>query len=117
MKINLFPTIIAVAFCALIAFGMYTWCKTDEMQLLLVIFSSVGLFLTLGTTMGVNCTRPRTTVNVKIVSGIFAGLILLTNIIFCCFSSFSQPFYIILNSMELLLWILIVYGLVQTHKE
>lgn len=117
MKLNFIPCIIAVAICALIVFGMYTWCRMEEMHLLVTIVSGIGLLLTFGTLFAVSFPSSRTSINIKVTSGVFAGIILITNIVFCCISSFSQPLYIILNGFLLLSWILSVYGIARANKE
>lgn len=117
MKLNVIPCIIAMAVCAFIVFGMYTWCRMEEMRLLVTIVSSISLLLTLGTTLAVDFPSSRTSINIKVTSGIFTGVILTTNIVFCCLSSFSQTLYIILNGFLLLGWLLIVYGIAIANKE
>ena len=116
MKLNIIPCIIAIAICALIVFGMYTWCRMEEMRLLVTVVSGIGLLLTLVTLFGVRFQSSRTSVNIKVTSGIFAGLILITNIVLCYVSSFSHTLYIILNGFLLLGWLLIVYGIARANK-
>lgn len=117
MKLNVIPCIIAMAVCAFIVFGMYTWCRMEELRLLVTIVSGISLLLTLGTTLGVSFPSSRTSINIKVTSGFFAGVVLITNIVFCCLSCFSQPLYIILNGFLLLIWILVVYGITRANKE
>ena len=117
MKLNVIPCIIAIAVCALIVFGMYTWCRMEEMRLLVTIVSAISLLLTFGTMLAVTFPSSRTSINIKVTSGIFAGLFLITNIVFCCLSTFSQPLYIILNGFLLLIWLLVVYGITRANKE
>ncbi len=116
MKLNFIPCIIAIAICALIVFGMYTWCRMEEMRLLVTIVSGVCLLLTFGTSLGVSFPSSGTSVNIKVTSGVFAGVVLITNIVFCCLSNFSQPLYIILNGFLLLAWLLVVYGIARANK-
>lgn len=116
MKLNIIPCIIVVAVCALIVFGVYTLCHMEEMRLLVTIVSGMGLLLTLGALFTVEFQSLRMGVNIKVTSGIFAGLILITNIVFCCLSCFSQPLYIILNGLLLLIWLLVVYGISRANK-
>ena len=113
MKCNAIPTIIAVALSALMAYALYSWCKMTDANLLVSIFGGATLGCTLVTTLGVSFERSRTSVNIKVVSGVFALLFLVSNTIFCCVTSFAYPLYIILNGLLLLMWILIIYSI---HK-
>lgn len=111
MKFNMILTTIAVAISALIAYALYSWCKMDEAQLLVAIFGGVTLCCTITTTLGISFEKSRTSANIKVVSGVFSVLFLVSNIIFCCVTSFAYPLYIILNGFLLLIWILIVYSI------
>lgn len=113
MKLNLIPCIIALAASALVAFGLYSWCRAEEMNLLIAIFGGVSMVLTSGAMIGVSFTHGRTSVNVKMLSGITSGLILISNVIFCCLNSFSYAVYINTNGLLLLIWLLAVYGIAK----
>ena len=113
MKCNVILTTIAVALSALLAYALYSWCKMTDANLLVSIFGGATLGCTLVTTLGVSFERSRTSVNIKVVSGVFALLFLVSNTIFCCVTSFAYPLYIILNGLLLLMWILIIYSI---HK-
>ena len=84
-----------------------------DANLLVSIFGGATLCCTLITSLGISFERSRTSVNMKVVSGVFALLFLVSNIIFCCVTSFTCPLYIILNGLLLLMWILIMYSI---HK-
>jgi len=116
MKLNLIPCIIAVLASALIAFGLYSWCRMEEMSLLVAIFGGISMVLTFGSTIGVSFEDDRTSVNIKTLSGISAGILLIANIVFCCISSFSVAGYVITNGVLLLIWLLAVYGVVKAGK-
>ena len=113
MKCNVILTTIAVALSALLAYALYCWCKMPEANLLVSICGGVTLVCTLATTLGISFERSRTSVNIKVVSGVFALLFLISNIVFCCVANFAYPLYIILNGLLLLIWILIIYSI---HK-
>ena len=111
MKCNAIPTIIAVALSALMAYALYSWCKMTDSNLLVSIVGGVTLCCTLVTTLGISIERSRTSANIKVISGVFSVLFIVSNIIFCCVTSFAYPLYIILNGFLLLIWILIVYSI------
>lgn len=117
MKVNLVTSIITVAFTALIVFGFYTWCNFEDLKLLLTIFSSISILLTLGTTIAVSMPQKRTSANTKVVSGIFLLIVLISNAIFCGVTKFTSPAYIITNGAILLTWFALCYGINRANSN
>lgn len=113
MKVKIIPCIAAIVLSALVAFGFYTWCRCENMNLLIAIAGGAVLLLTSCTTLGISLPDNKTNINVKVLSGIFTCLFLVINIIFCCFSSFSIPLYAIINGILLVVWLLITYGIAK----
>jgi len=109
MKINLVQTIIAIAVSLLIAYGLYNF-HDSENKILLSAGSFVFLATALVMTVGASFELPRTTTNIRVVSGIFFAVALISNLIFM-FLSFSQPSYIITNGILLLIYVLITYSI------
>lgn len=109
MKINLVQTIIAIAVSALIAYGLYSFHESEN-KILLSLGSFVFLATTLVLSIGTSFQLPRTTTNVRVVSGIFFAVALISNLIFT-FIAFSVPSYVITNGILLLGFILIVYSI------
>ena len=109
MKINFVQTIIAIALSLLISYGLYSF-HNSENKMLLSAGSFLFLALTLIITIGASFELPRTTTNVKVVSGIFFGVALISNLIFT-FIKFSVPSYVIINGILLLVFILIAYSI------
>ena len=109
MKINYVPTIIALAVSLLIAYGLHSFHNSQNKILL-----GIGSFLFLATALviaiGASFELPRTTTNIRIVSGIFFVIALISNLIFT-FIQFSVPSYIVINGILLLVCILIVYSI------
>lgn len=116
MKVHSIPALIALAISALVAFGFYSFCRCADMQWWVAIGGGVGLFLTLGTALAVSFTTSRTSTNAKVVSGIGAVLLLISNGVFCCLTSFSLAWYIILNGLLLLLWVILLYAIVKAAQ-
>ena len=81
MKINLVQTIIAIAVSGLIAYGLYNF-HDGENQILLSVGSFVFLSVTLALSIGVSFEQSRTTTNIRVVSGIFFAVALISNLIF-----------------------------------
>ena len=109
MKVNLLQTIIAIAVSLLIAYGLYSF-HGSENKLLLSAGCFVFLAVTLVITIGVNFELRRTTTNVKVVSGIFFVIALISNLVFT-FVGFLVPIYIITNGILLLIFVLIAYSI------
>lgn len=113
MKVNAVTTIISVAISAIVAYCLYSWCKSDN-QILLCIGGFISLALTMMFTIGVSFEQSRTTTNVRFLSGTFFVLALISNIIFA-FVQFSSPAYILVNGLLLLIWLLLVYGIKKAN--
>ena len=114
MKINFIQTIIAIAMSLLIAYGLYSF-HIFENKLLLSAGSFVLLSATLILTLGTSFELPRTTTNVRVVSGIFFIVALISNLIFT-FIDFSIPSYIIINGIALLVFISIAYSIIKSKQ-
>jgi len=114
MRINFAQTIIAIALSLLIAYGLYSF-HCSENKILLCAGSFVFLAVTLIITIGASFELPRTTTNVKVVSGIFFTIALIINLIFT-FISFSVPSYIIINGILLLVYLLIAYSIKRAKQ-
>ena len=109
MKINFVQTIIAIAVSSLIAYGFYSFCGSKN-KALLTMGSFIFLATTLVITIGVNFEKSRTTSNVRVVSGIFFAIALMSNLVFSFFT-FSTPSYVITNGILLLIYMLIAYSI------
>jgi hypothetical protein len=109
MKINIVQTIIAIAVSLLIAYGLYSF-HDSENKILLSAGSFVFLATTLVLSIGISFELPRTTTNVRVISGIFFAVALISNLIFT-FVAFSVPSYVITNGILLLVFILIAYSI------
>lgn len=109
MKINFVQTIIAIAVSLLVAYGLYSF-HDSENRILLSVGSFVFLVTALIMTIGTSFELPRTTTNIRVVSGIFFAIAMISNLIFT-FINFSVPSYIIINGILLLVFILIVYSI------
>jgi hypothetical protein len=109
MKINFVQTIISIAVSSLIAYGLYSF-HYGENKILLSAGSFAFLASALVMTIGASFELPRTTTNIRVVSGIFFAIALISNLIFS-FINFSVPSYIIINGILLLVFILIAYSI------
>ena len=108
MKIKIVPAIIALALSALFAYGLYSWGNNAEHNTLVSIIGGVSLVLTLGTVLGVSLDDTRKSVNIKVISSIFAIIAIIASIVFNNSAS-SKELIIIISSVIVLLWALLVY--------
>jgi len=114
MKINFVQTIIAVGVSLLIAYGLYSF-HDGENKILLSVGSFAFFAVTLTLTIGTRFEHSRTTTNIRVVSGIFFVIALISNLIFT-FINFVIPIYVITNGILLLVFILVVYS-IQKAKQ
>lgn len=114
MKINFLTTIIAMAISLLIAYGFYSF-NDSENKIILSIGSFVFLAVALINTIGVKFKQSRTTSNIRVVSAVFFVVAFICNLLFSIIT-FSTPWYVIINGMILLIFVLIVYGIYQAKQ-
>ena len=114
MKLNLIQTIIAVLVSLLITYGLYSF-HSGENQILLSAGSFIFLSITLVMFIGTTFEFPRTTINIRVVSGVFFIIGLISNLIFT-FINFSVPSYIIINGLLILTFILIAYSIYKAKQ-
>lgn len=114
MKINFVPTIIAIAITLLIAYGFYSFYE-GENKLLLTSGSFIFIVATLIMSIGVSYQLPRTTTNIRTVSGIFFMVALVSNVIFS-FLKFSIPSYVITSGLLFLVYIIITYSIYKAKE-
>lgn len=114
MKTDFTKTILAIAISALIAYGLYSFHESDNKMLLSIgsfIFLSATLILSIGTSFELQ----RSNINVKVISGIFFAIALISNLIFA-FIGFSVPSYVLTNGILLLVFVLIAYSILKAKQ-
>jgi len=114
MKINFVQTIIAITVSALIGYGFYSFHNSDN-KLLLTLGSFAFTLFTLIITIGISFEQSRSTSNIRVVSGIFFFVGVISNLIFS-FINFSIPSYIIVNGILLLSFALIAHSIYKAKQ-
>lgn len=114
MKINFIQTAIASAIAFLIAYAFYSLQDNDN-QLLLSLGSFTSITVALVLAIGIRFEQPRTTTNIRVVSGGFFTVALSSNIVFS-FLAFSPPVYVIVNGILLLGYLLVIYLLFKSAQ-
>lgn len=115
MKIKVIPTIIAAAISALIAYGLFSFCKTPGLESLLAIGGFISLFLTLATCLGVRFDQSRTSANIAVIGGVFFFILLVSHLFFTL-TLFNKQIYLIINGIILLLFLLTLYGIAKAKQ-
>lgn len=114
MKKKNLQTSIAIIASLLIAYGLYSF-HDSENKLLLSAGSFLFLSVTLIFAIGITFEQPKTTTNIKVVSGLFFTIALIINIVFAIID-FSIPSFIITNGILLLVFILITYSIYNAKQ-
>ena len=115
MKINAFPAILAAAISALLAYGLYSFCKTPGQELLLAIGGFVCFFLTLSVGVAVRFEEGRTSTNTAVLGWFFFFIMLISHVVFT-FILFATPVYIIINGVLLLASLGVIYAVAKAKQ-
>lgn len=111
MKLNFILTIIATGICLLIAYAFYTYSPTDTKMMfsigsfLFLLFSSIGF-------ISLSFNQPRTTTNIKTISGIFFFLGLTLNIVGSMLD-FRQATYVVTLGLLFMIYLLLSYSIAR----
>ena len=112
MKINPFMTIIALLLAAVVAFALYSYCKSEELQWMITCLGGVSIFLTWAGTLAVELEEKGKNVNFKVLGGLIA--VIMTGLqIFFTFSTVTMPTYVLVTGVTLLLWLAVAYALAK----
>jgi len=114
MSINFFRLFIALGVSGIAAYGLYE-NYGGENQALLSICSFITLSIVTTISLAITFDLPRTSVNLKLISGLFSCIILAVNIGFSFFD-FSRIIYIITSSIIILSYALLI-NLVYEAKQ
>lgn len=115
MKVKVVPTIIAAAISALLAYALYSICKTEGQEILLAIGGFICLFVTFGVALGVRFENSRASVNTAVLGWVFFLILLISNGIFA-FVTLHTPVYVIVNGILLLSFIGITYAIARAKQ-
>ena len=119
LKINPITTLIAVAICALIAYGFYSFGITSDFHSahhLIIVFSTFAFSsVTLAATIGINFETSRITTVIRTVSFVFFCVGLIASILLNMFTS-SIPLLIITMGILFLIFVLLIYSLSKTDQ-
>lgn len=114
MKINTFKSVIAFSISALLSYGLYN-IPSSGMNNIVCIGSFIFFIVTLMPTIGIHFNYSRTNTNIKTLSIVFFIIGLISNSLFSL-SSFSIPFYVMLNGILLLVFSLATYSIFKAEQ-
>lgn len=112
MKINPFLTIIALLLAALVAFALYSYCKSEELRWMITLLGGVSIFLTWAGTLAISLPEKSRNVNFKVLGSLVAIIMTAMQIIFT-FSAVTLPTYVLVTGIVTLLWLAIAYALAK----
>ena len=115
MKVNALYSVIAATISALLAYGIYSFCRSEN-ELLMAIGSFLFMGFPLFLAMGVSSPAKRSSANIKVLALVFFLIALAVNILFACLSHFSTPLYIIINGITVLVFFLIYHSIHSTKQ-
>ena len=107
MKVKVVYTVIVFIISTLLAYGIYNIYQCEP-SFLIVIGCFIYFFISLFFTLGVDFNQSRKSVNIKVTSGLFFLIGLISNIIFALFG-LSIPSYIITHGLLLMILFLIIH--------
>lgn len=117
MTVNVVMLAISLAFGGLAGYGFWAANSSDEFGLLVSIVSGAMIFLTLGGLLALKSKNPDGTVgNLRALSVAMFVISLITNIIFSCFNFQNPAAYIIVNALELLIFVSVGYAVYSALK-
>ncbi len=115
-NINIIPAIIAVAVAALIGLFVANLCETKANDIVIGIATGVSLAVTLLPMLALKTESTRLDINIRIVSTIFAILVLLVNFIVCFNTPHKLTIYFIILGLILLTYIGVLYSLIKSSQ-
>lgn len=119
LKINPVTSLIAVAICALIAYGFYSFGIISDFHSthhLIIVFSTFAFSsITLTATIGINFETNRITTVIRTASFVFFCVGLIATVLLNMFTS-SIPLLIITMGILFLVFVFLIYSLSKTDK-
>lgn len=112
MKVNVFLMFISIALTSLLGYWIYDTANGDENDVLCGICSSVCLLSTLVPTIGLQYERGRIGVNVRVLSVLFFLVFLISHFCFAIWGV-TMPSYVIVNGILLVIFLSILYKMVN----
>lgn len=105
-------TIISLLFAALVAYALYSFCRSEELRWMITLLGGVSIFLSWAGTLAVSLPEKSRNVNFKVLGGLCAVIITALQIVFT-FSAVSLPTYTLVSGAVLLIWLAIAYAIAK----
>ena len=110
MKVNFFYSCIGALIALLLAYWAFDIAKGKENDVICAVCSAVCFIGTLVPMLGIGHESSRISVNLRVLSAVFFLLFVVSHF---CFAFFGvcMPYYMIVNAIVLLVFILIYHGI------
>lgn len=115
MNVNNFQALIAIALCALMAFGFYSFPDNTN-RLILGLGSFITLSVTLVLTMATSFDHRGKTLAFRTTAGVFFSTIFISNFIFS-FYTFDTAVYLVVNGIQFLTFLSIAYSISKRDES
>jgi len=117
MKINPVMTVLSLALAALVAYALYSFCRSEELQWVITILGGISIFLTWAGAMAVSVEDQKRNVNFKVLNGLFAAIVTVLQFVFAWTTTVSKPAYILTTGIIVLVWLMVAYALGKPKSE
>ncbi|MBR5395695.1 MAG: hypothetical protein IK144_11555 [Bacteroidaceae bacterium] len=108
MKINIFLTLVSFLLTALLGYWIFDTARGKENDIICGVLSFICLLSTLIPLIGLRFYSVKLGVNIRILSGFFFIIFLISHFCSALFG-IKMPFYIIINAILLLLYLAVLY--------
>jgi Na+-transporting NADH:ubiquinone oxidoreductase subunit NqrB len=109
LKINVVPTILAVALSILMAYALYVYTDCAANKWLVAVGGGVMSLGSLFGLMGFTKEPTRTMSLMRVLSLLFFVIMLISSVVFCSIGEFKAPTYVIVNGAIFLIYVLTIY--------
>lgn len=116
MKINIIPSVIAIALAALLGYAVYSVAGDNPNKETAFAVSGVCFLICFLLGFGVSYEDSRKGISLNILSLISAIIMAISQFCFACYGINFRP-YIIVNGVILLLYLLVFYGVYNSEQQ
>lgn len=115
MKINIFLTIISLLLASLLGYLAFNMAENDENAILGGLVSGLCFVSTLIPIIGLQYDTTRLGVNIRIMSGLFVIAFLISHYSYAGWG-INMPYYLIVNGVFFLIYLVIFYKMGNINK-
>ena len=116
MKFNLILTLISLGLAGFATYSVFVGNSGDYYRILITVGAGISFFVTLCGMLAIKTVYWGTSMNIRVISGLFFLALLIDHIVFS-FIGVKYPHYIIITGVLMLLYILTCYLTIKALKE